>query len=656
MKPIKGVGAGVELERLQKKAEQVSLECDARWLAGQKMKRGEPVLPENAGPSFSPSAGGASVLAAEAAHPQSRIDWERLPRLRKATQAEIDAAFFTFRRMCDLESGLGRLLKALAEDAMRLPEPPLRIDEARGRYHELRRLVSLVDAIRKAISAAGECAATASFPYDQLALIEGNAAREMKALMDAHGLGVQDPPPRRAESPPLDTTGGLPPPSPKSPPGSPSSPSQKVVWGYAYSEPRPDMLPETKALFRRDVATIDSAIRALGERLGTEIESGLLETAAKCAGDRRARFVRLLGSYALLADEAMHAPDYAGSPTSWGPEHRQAYRARMHSGAWDRERQTRSRRALAAALRGLAEAHDPVVALERVLIAEFLREIGVPPETSMKWRPTEEAIGRALEGEAFLPLRAYQERAAQCGRRYASREEWHAVVDPLIQSVVEGRFSEWRVSNEASRLQLAVLDEAQRAEWLKDRSVSHEIETKDGGRVILTTSEAQASDFGLFWATKVGGPSHGFDTMTNCALALATNARNNTILVTDPRWPNHAGRTYIRLFSLKDTGEPVLFLEGSHRDFGYPGPRGPVDIAIARHALEKARAMNVRLVLSWECSQIIAELGLRGEWRSPEYVVAPSLLVEAASVFGPHDWRQQREEVRPMRMRQFFVE
>ena len=49
------------------------------------------------------------------------------------------------------------------------------------------------------------------------------------------------------------------------------------------------------------------------------------------------------------------------------------------------------------------------------------------------------------------------------------------------------------------------------------------------------THEDAAGELGLFWATKIGGPSHGFDFEGQCLLPLLANARHKVVLVTDAK-------------------------------------------------------------------------------------------------------------------------
>jgi hypothetical protein len=121
---------------------------------------------------------------------------------------------------------------------------------------------------------------------------------------------------------------------------------------------------------------------------------------------------------------------------------------------------------------------------------------------------------------------------------------------------------------------------------------------------VLRTHEDAPGELGLFWATKIGGPSHGFDIEGQCLLPLLCNAvrgrpielgtcvsasllstlvpclillsdppieqRHKVILVSDAAWPHHpAGRAHFRLLWLHGTSppRPVLWLETVNADF-----------------------------------------------------------------------------------------
>merc|ERR1719433_63417 len=106
----------------------------------------------------------------------------------------------------------------------------------------------------------------------------------------------------------------------------------------------------------------------------------------------------------------------------------------------------------------------------------------------------------------------------------------------------------------------------------------------------LRTHEDGAGELGLFWATKIGGPSHGFDFEGQCLLPLLANARHKVVLVSDPDWPHHpAGRAHLRLlWTNEKEPKPVLWNEGLHCDFGVHCDRRSWQPTVIRHLLMKA--------------------------------------------------------------------
>merc|ERR1712232_419446 len=157
---------------------------------------------------------------------------------------------------------------------------------------------------------------------------------------------------------------------------------------------------------------------------------------------------------------------------------------------------------------------------------------------------------------------------------------------------------------------------------------------------------------GFFWATKIGGPSHGFDFEGQCLLPLLANARHKVVLVSDPGWPHHpVGRAHLRLLWDADTKppKPVLWLETINADFGAFGVNRDVwPAAVTRHVIKKAEAMGALLSLSSSAGR-----GLAGHVEEERYehkdqclILRPSNAVVEASDYlsSQHDWLQLEEE------------
>lgn len=632
MKVLRGAG-GVELAAMKAKSDELEVLVKTEKTRAKELERASLEAPRSAYQASGPS-GGAAVLKAEAGKADSRIDWSRLPRVQAATKEALDAAWEKVKLVEELDYVFYDLLRSTAGLSSGVDPERLGSDEARIAYQRRTSLIGMIEQVRDALAAAGPCAATAHFPVAALDALEKNLRDDSALLFGVHGPGVKEEKPGFLRS-------------------------LKGGWGGYFKkevDPKPDMLPKSVALEPAQVASLDGAVNALVARLGAPNLGPVLQAAAAKAGPARAELERHLGAFALLADEAVSAPDYDRRPRSSGPEHRQAYRARQHAGNGDVDRQKASRRLLADALHLAARSDDPVRALGEALVREFLREVGVPAAASWNWKAAPEHVRFSLEREAFLPLRAYNERAPVWTNKGLEPAEVRRAVQALTQSVVEGRYEAWRLENAGSRAQLAILSPAQREAWLAPLETKRAIQDKEGKPVELRTFEPQAADLSLFWATKIGGPSHGFDTMTNCALSLATNARNTTVVVEDPRWPNGAGRAYMRLMTHAESKRPVLFLESASLDFPYPGPRKEIERAVLDHGIAKAKQLGVQLVVSGSAMPVLDAAETPGKWRRERYELAPALLLEAASVFGFHDWAQQKPEVLPMVKQQFWVD
>ncbi|CAK0818805.1 unnamed protein product, partial [Prorocentrum cordatum] len=212
------------------------------------------------------------------------------------------------------------------------------------------------------------------------------------------------------------------------------------------------------------------------------------------------------------------------------------------------------------------------------------------------------------------------------------------------------------VRNPVGREQLRGLTEAQVEKWREPT------ETRVG---TLRVHEDSAGELGLFWATKIGGPSHGFDFEGQCLLPLLCNARHKVVLVTAEEFPhNPCGRAHFRLLWVAGSEPPraVLWLEGVHMDgavweHGAHVPR--LDGPVLEHAVAKAVAMGVGLSVSSHLRQELARVaGGRGEVRqvNDAVVLRPSNGVVEASDYldSRHDWVQMKEEVTGRHSRALF--
>lgn len=563
------------------------------------------------------------LLEAERNDPDSPIDWDALPNLRRATRSEIDDAWDHGKKLYQA----ARDLHFAAQSGLELRRAPgdMSMHEARREVDDRAAIIRALDLLKDRLPVLGEAAA--GIPRDRIDALRAEAEDQRQAILKAQGSRLVIPA-RAASRRPL-----------------------RLAAGRDVS---PDYLPASQALTPAAVATFEDAAPALAGLLKEPaLEARLTAARAKVPDGDREAFDTAVSAFALLADEALSAPDYAKGDRHG--ENRQSYRARRVAGWGSKGRQRDSRADLLAGVQRALRSRAPAGALAKRLLEETGRELGVPSGEVAKWDANPAAIRQALADETFVPLRALNEQAARwMSRHRVPAAQTNRVVWDMTQSVMEGRFPEWRATNAGSEAQLAGLTDEARQAWMTPLSVEKPTDI-DG--LTFTTEEATAKPHEIFWSTKVGGPSHGFDVMPHCALAAFINTRNQVVLAKDPRWPNHAGRAYLRLNYDPDTKKPILFLEGLKTDFPYRFGADLLERAVVEHALAKAEAMGARLALSPYLALHVDDLGLPGDWNGEQkYELAPSLLVEAASVFGRHDWKATEREVHTMRNVQFHVD
>jgi len=349
--------------------------------------------------------------------------------------------------------------------------------------------------------------------------------------------------------------------------------------------------------------------------------------------------------------------DYKQLGLGWDhPDTRLAYR-RADGNSFRRSaaRQAQSRDALV----GLSKAVAGGASAEEVrglLVRAFCTEIGAPRAFA---NATFVAVSAALKAELLLPLRALNEGIDSLTKTFngaaVPRQPVQEAVDAVTSHVLDGTYAAWRYSNPVGEAQLAGLSAAQRAAWIECSSS----EPEAGLRVY----EEGALD--LFWATKIGGPSHGFDIEGQCLLPLLCNARHKVILVSDAAWPHHpCGRAHFRLLWVAGAApaRPVLWLETINVDFA---ASGRVDSrrwrdAVLALAIRKADTIGAELSVETSFGRDLARLaGPGADVRevSDKLVLRPSNgVVEASDYLShKHDWVQLKEEITaPLRRSVYF--
>lgn len=439
-----------------------------------------------------------------------------------------------------------------------------------------------------------------------------------------------------------------------------SSPGLSPNWSYCSSvPPSPNSQVSSPGRSRKGsllppVQPVETrTAEALGKVLGTQ---GLVDCLRSSGNASQDVFVAL----AALGEQAVRMGiDYRSLGHSWEhPKTRLQYRLAQHPSTTclaSRQRAEISKQRLqnivVSIANGLSNAEVDVV-------ETFLVEIGVPATSAVASSASFSGVLAALNAELLLPLRALQEGQHYMCQTYSRQAVPADLMAKAVQEVImatlskPGGLSEWRYSNSVGAEQLRGLSSCQLDKWKEPTSLVH----ASG----LNTHEDVEGELGFFWATKIGGPSHGFDFEGQCHLPLLANARSKALLVNDPAWPTYpAGRAYLRLLWTAAQGaapEARLWLEAVNIDFD--AGSGAVDSegiarAVLCHALVKAEAMGIPLSVASELANKLvtaaAEVGGKGIASITTECLAlrPSNGVCEASdsLCRKHDWVQLQEEV-----------
>jgi len=301
----------------------------------------------------------------------------------------------------------------------------------------------------------------------------------------------------------------------------------------------------------------------------------------------------------------------------------------------------------------------------------FLWEIGVEPNSLPGVQATFQGVAAALEAELLLPLRALKEGEAFMHKTYCGNPLPPAKIAEVVQAIIAavlsrpGGFPAWRYGNSVGLRQLEGLTDRQMAIWKDPTSITH-----PAG---LRTHEDSESELGLFWATKIGGPSHGFDFEAQCLLPLLANARHKVILISDPAYPAHpCGRAHWRFLwtgngdgTVLPSPEPRLWLEAVNLDFDAARVVDSSNYvaAVLRHVVAKSEAMEVPVLIDTKltdfANQIGHGFGAGGRvFRTTERLeLRPSNGVCEASDYlsQKHDWLQLQPEVTMPLSRALYV-
>ncbi len=548
---------------------------------------------------------------------------------------------------------LGSLLSQLKDVS---PASGLEFSELRGHYESLVDMFEAADSLQQAIEAAGEDIAR-DFPSEQLQTIQENLATEIDATSDRHTSIVQQRQQEREKA--AKEAAAKRPRREVATQGGPPTKRARTEFEPRRFEPRP--LATAKIVKGGDIKDADLTDQLAFTLGNNKIGEAAAKALESLKGGARTGLLNNLKAFTALADHAQHALDYAtvGSAGFGSPRTRLDHQAWNYSGRLDGEsidRRQASTQELGKNLLKALEGGSPGKDVKNALIDGFIKEIGIPSHLAKDWKPTVTAVRKAIDGETLVPLRCLNETIGSVRGPYApeDRHAMKAAVQRFSQAVVEGNIDEWKTNNPLSQRQLATLSDKAQAAWNKSLT----IKSQGHGKSKLVSQEAEGTE--LLWATKVGGPSHGFDTMSQCVLSLLTNARTHAITVKDSEWHNYAARAYLRLFPTAE-GKTMLYLDPVQSDFSYREHRrdadhsGKFEQAMVRHAVKKAQEMGVGLTFTRGYDRALFNLGLEGMMRRDQhtFILEPSAgVTEASDTLGMgHDWQQMdRQATRPLTM------
>ncbi len=394
------------------------------------------------------------------------------------------------------------------------------------------------------------------------------------------------------------------------------------------------------------LSTVQDIVSAIENLFGNQnLCSAVKQKLAKDGFDKT-KFINLIRDFVHLADEAIHAPDYAKTQNGrFHPVSRAGYRDRDHDSftLWSSAvRQEASKETLGKRFLKAINNEQPVDAMEQLIRNSFIEEVGLDTANVQDWTVDTIAVQKAICANLLLPLRALNETKQNLNKGEKELDPViHKVVTDITRAVLEGRFREWRYEN--SKHQLSGLSEKQLEIWKSGTTAE-----------LCDLKTREEDDLGLFWVTKVGGPSHGFDQNGNCLLPLLCNSRTKAIMINDSRYPDTpAARSYLRLLHRKD-GSPELFLEPFQRDFPHIeifGDALEVDNVyyanIMIHAIKKAGQMGLPLTIHVYYGEIAKALNFSFELRKAKLLLKKSSGIFEASdtLSSKHDWVQMQDEL-----------
>ena len=236
------------------------------------------------------------------------------------------------------------------------------------------------------------------------------------------------------------------------------------------------------------------------------VDMATLQAALTALGGSDSVHVRALDA---MAEQSIHRGiDYKTLGLNWDhPTARTAYRSAEGASFGkpaSRMRQDKSKLAMQALVTAVAgfSFPDQRQQAEDLLVSAFCTEIGAP---TLAEKATFDGVAKALDAELLLPLRAFSEGITSMYTTFNGHSIPPQLVQPAVRTLLEvtlnGTFTEWRYTNPVGKAQLAGLSDSQVALWREPTESRHNE---------LRVHEDAPGELGLWWATKIGGPSHGF--------------------------------------------------------------------------------------------------------------------------------------------------
>jgi hypothetical protein len=367
-----------------------------------------------------------------------------------------------------------------------------------------------------------------------------------------------------------------------------------------------------------DVATLDDAAHAIGHLLGDgDLAAGLLRASARASD--RAAFTANLGAFARMIDQAASAPSYAAARIGeHHPVDRAGYRAKRHAGIvglLSEGRQEETQVEAVRIARATVDAPVPSAVLESMLVARFVREIGLHEKHAEPIRPKASAVRSAIAEELLCPLRALNETVHDMADRLGRFVELREAVNAIMHHVLEGDLETWRYGSDASRARLACLGKAQIDRWRAPRSTG-------------PVRELDAIE--LFWSGKIGRATFAFDRSPEALLALVANGSSKMLV--------SGGARARAMILATERGAPHLVLGPVSGHGGDEARRTFVE-----HARERAEHLEVELAIPAEL-----EAFAPGRRSVDNYVWEPSAGVVEVSAAEDRAWVCDARSVAPV--------